>query len=186
MVRVRQNHICCLNEILINLANYGKELNRAAPRFFILSVPQISLFQQIKDHIIDFCRHISHNRFIVVLVANLRRKNFYNNTQIIGSIHSNHKVRHTNFIAEIDYTRQDSGAATDRTYLVSNVIIVMPELNSMVAKRLDNNLIALLLIENRNCPVFTQTSIADNLFGHRLSISFQVDFVVFIAEHLEE
>ena len=186
MVRLLQNHIGGPNKIFVDFTDYGQKLHGTVSDSVILSVSEISLFEQVKNDIIDFSCNIGNDCFVIIFIADFRRKNFYYKAQIIGSFHPDNQVGHTDFISEIDHTGQDFLTSPYRSDFVAHIIVVVPELNWRTTERFNYNFIALLFIEERNCPIFTQTSGTDDLLRNKLGISFQVDFIRLITEHFEK
>ena len=104
MVRLLQNHIGGPDKIFVDFTDYSQKLHRTVSDSVILSVSKVSLFKQVKNDIVDFSCNVGNDCFIIIFVADFRRKNFYYKAQIIGSVYPDNQVGHTDFISEINHT----------------------------------------------------------------------------------
>ena len=92
MMRLRKNHVCGFEKIIIDLSDNGKELHWATGNTIILLVSEICFLQKIENDIIYFSGYILNNSLVILFIVDFAWENLNNNTKIVHTINLDNQI----------------------------------------------------------------------------------------------
>ena len=150
-----------------------------------LAISLIRFLQEIENQIVNLRRDICDDSLVVFFVADLRRKDFDFQPQIIRSVQTNNQIGLPNLVAKVQDAGEKLMLSAGACNFIPNVQIVMPELRFVSVCRFDDDFVPLLFVEHRRNRIDTNTTTGPVYHGTGSFRFSQLTLKSVIANHLQ-